>query len=328
MDATVFNAKTIERKMLEKANKGKHKLVWLNTLLDTGPVEFVKTEAIIVSPNDNVSAPIIEKLKNRGVKYIAAYSTGTHHIDVGAAAKCGIKVANAPIVSPNAVAEHAVALLLTLLRKIREADKRVHELSFDLEGLTGAQLNEKTVGIMGAGQIGSVMARIMHGFGCRILMYNRSVKQNLVEKYELEFTSFENLVQQSDVISIHLPLVGETKHLLNGEAFNKMKPGVIIINTARGEIIETSALVKALQDGRVGAAGLDVYEFEKDIFYKNDNTGPLKDPLLAYLLGNPYVLITAHQAYATETTIRQRAQSVIDTLEKWDRGERPEYQVI
>ncbi|MFM8314017.1 MAG: 2-hydroxyacid dehydrogenase, partial [Deltaproteobacteria bacterium] len=239
-------------------------------------------------------------------------------VDVKAAKELGIPVVRVPAYSPHAVAEHAVALILTLNRKTHRAHDRVRDGNFSLDGLVGQDLYRKTVGIIGTGKIGSVFAEIMSGFGCRVVAYDVTPELSLKNKLKLEYVSLDDLYSTSDIISLHLPLTPTTRHLIDASAISKMKKGVQLINTGRGGLIDSKALIQALKKGQIGSAGLDVYEEEEALFFKDHSNEVIQDDLLARLLTFPNVLITAHQAFLTEDALHQISETTLRSLSDFE----------
>ena len=236
------------------------------------------------------------------------------------AATLGIRIVRVPAYSPHAVAEHAVALLLALDRKICRAYNRVRELNFSLEGLVGFDLNGKTVGIIGTGKIGSVLARIMKGFGCQVLAYDVRPDEGLASSGIVEYVDLGALFLESDVISLHVPLLPETRHMIGEGALAQMKRGVYLLNTGRGALIDSQALIDALKSGHVGAAGLDVYEEEEGVFFRDLSNEVLQDDTLARLLTFPNVIITSHQAFLTREALQNIAQITLQNISDFESG--------
>ena len=271
--------------------------------------------------NDRVDAEAIGNLAGGGVRLLALRSAGYNHVDLTAAAARGLRVVRVPEYSPYAVAEHAVALILTLNRKIHRAFGRVREANFSLEGLVGYDLHGKTVGVVGTGRIGVVFARILRGFGCRILAYDLKPAAELAADAGVTYVDLPTLYRESDIVSLHVPLTPETVHLVDADALAAMKRGVCLINTSRGALIDTPALITALKQGRVGAAGLDVYEEEAGIFFSDLSDQVLQDDVLARLLTFPNVLVTAHQAFLTREALARIAETTLESVQAFERGE-------
>jgi D-lactate dehydrogenase len=264
--------------------------------------------------NDRLGASVLEKLASGGTRLIALRCAGFNNVDLEAAAKWGIRVARVPEYSPHAVAEHAVALILSLDRKIHRAHARVREGNFSLEGLVGFDLHGKTVGVVGTGRIGAVFAKIMLGFGCRVLAYDRAQNEELAGLPGLRYVELPELLRESQIISLHVPLTPSTRHLIDGHAIDRMRPGVMIINTGRGALIDTQALVRGLKSGRIGSAGLDVYEEEEGVFFEDLSNQVLQDDTLARLLTFPNVLMTSHQAFLTTEALSNIARTTLKNV--------------
>jgi D-lactate dehydrogenase len=277
-------------------------------------------KSICLFTSDDASAPVLERLYEMGVRFIALRSAGYNHVDLQKAAGLGIKVANVPAYSPNAIAEHAVAMMMALNRKLVVADNRVKRHDFRLDGLIGFDMNKKVAGIVGLGFIGSVLAKILHGFGCTLLGCDMHPNKELTEKYGLVYTDLDTLCRESDIISLHIPLSPQTKYLINKEKIALMKDGVMLVNTARGGIVDTQALIGGISSGKIGSFGMDVYEKEAGIFFYDHSSKPLEDDTLAQLIALPNVLITAHQAFLTDTALRNIADTTTYNLKCWADG--------
>jgi D-lactate dehydrogenase len=269
--------------------------------------------------NDRLDADALRVLHAGGVRLIALRSAGYNHVDLAAAAHLALPVVRVPEYSPYAVAEHAVALLLALNRKIPRAANRVRDANFSLDGLVGVDLHGKTVGIIGTGRIGDVMATIMLGFGCRVLAFDLQKRQGLIDR-GVRYVDLPDLYRMSDVISLHVPLTPKTRHLIDVAALQSMKRGVMIINTGRGALIDTRALIDALKGEHVGAAGLDVYEEEEGLFFRDLSDQVLQDDVLARLLTFPNVLITAHQAFLTQEALANIAETTLANVRTFEQG--------
>ncbi|EAR01731.1 2-hydroxyacid dehydrogenase [Maribacter sp. HTCC2170] len=322
MKLLVYSAKDFEIPFLEKANSAQHKVRYIPEALDSNTaIKAIGFEAISIFSGDDASLVVLEKLRDLGVKYITLRSAGYNNIQIKAAKRFGLKVANAPDYSPNAIAELAVALLMTINRKIIVADKQVHAHNFDQKNLLGCDLVHKTVGVIGVGRIGSVMVKIMHGFGCNILAHDLQPNGDLVEKYQVKYTSLEELYAQSDIISLHVPLTHETHYMVSENAFNLMKPTVVLLNTARGAVVDTKTLIKVLKEKRIAGYATDVYEKEKGIFFKDHSARGIQDERLLTLLSFENVLLTPHQGYVTKEALKNIADITFANLNCWADGE-------
>lgn len=318
MKTFVYSTHTYEKIYLEEAQNNLVKLTLSSKSLNMATVNLCKGyTAISIFTTDLVTAPILEQLHENGVRFIALRSVGYDHVSLEKASELNIKVANVPHYSPNAIAEHAVLLILSLVRKLKIGQQLMGQNDFRLDQLIGFDLKGKTIGIIGTGLIGSTFAAILHGFGCKILAYDIQENQKLKEETGISYTSLENICEKSDVISIHCPLNNATQHLFNAHLFEQMKNNVIIINTARGGIINTKDLLDALKTGKIGAAGLDVYEHEKAIFFEKRQDSKLTDQLFETLRKQPNVLITCHQAFLTKEALQEIAKTTINNLVEW-----------
>jgi D-lactate dehydrogenase len=255
------------------------------------------------------------------VLYITLRSTGYNNIHVKAAKRFGLKVANAPDYSSHAIAEHTVALLMAINRKIDIAVRQVRSYNFEQKNLLGFDLVGKTIGIIGTGRIGSLMVKIMHAFGCKILAHDLFPKRILIEQFGVEYVDVVQLYRQSDVISLHVPLTQDTHYMLNETAFKKMKPDVLLINTARGAVVDTRDLIKALKENLIAGYAADVYENEKGIFFKDNSKKGISDDNLKTLLSFKNVLITPHQAFITKEALSNIAEITFANINCWARGE-------
>ncbi|MFV3412196.1 2-hydroxyacid dehydrogenase [Pseudomonas nitroreducens] len=276
-------------------------------------------EVVCPFVNDDLSRPVLEHLAAGGTKLIALRSAGYNHVDLAAAQALGLAVVRVPAYSPHAVAEHGVGLVLALCRHLHRAYNRTREGDFSLHGLTGFDLHGRSVGIIGSGQIGEVFARIMSGFGCHILAYD-PYPNRAIEALGGRFVELDELLAQSDIISLHCPLNEATKHLINAQSLARMKHGAMLINTGRGALVDTPALIEALKSGQLGYLGLDVYEEEADIFFADRSDQPLQDDVLARLLTFPNVIITAHQAFLTREALAGIAQTTLANIAAWKAG--------
>lgn len=318
MKAVAYSIKPFEKEYLAKANRKKHDITLISNPLGPDTAIYAQgKDAVIVFTNDDVSAPVIERLAALGVKFIVTRSAGTDHIDQAAAAAFGLKIANVPSYSPQAVAEHAVGMAFALNRQMMKADQHSHEFDFRNDDLVGFNFSGKTVGVIGLGHTGQAVAAIYHGMGCRVIGFDAKFPRNL--RY-IKPVSLEQLLQTADIISLHIPLTDETRHFINQESLKMMKQGVMLINTSRGLLIDTADLLTALESRKVGYLGLDVYEFEKGLFFEDHQQDTVKDALLVKLLSHPNVLITPHQAYLTREALQEIADQTIKNLDLWQAG--------
>jgi len=323
MDVLVYDTKKYDRETLNAANAdagAPHKLVFVESLLNERTASLADGfPAVSLFVNDDASAPVLERLAHGGVRLITLRSTGFNNVDLDAAARCGLTVMRVANYSPYAVAEFAVALLLAVNRKLHRAYNRTREGNFALDGLQGYDIHGKTVGVIGTGRIGAVFARIMHGFGVTLLGYDLTPHPECLA-LGMRYVSLDALLAESDVISLHTPLLPSTYHLINAEALAKMKRGVILINTSRGALVDAEALIEALKSGHVGAVGLDVYEEEEGLFFRDRSDQIITDDVFARLMTFPNVLITGHQAFFTYEALAQIAATTIRNLSDFEAG--------
>jgi len=270
--------------------------------------------AVCIFVNDRADRACLEALAKIGVKHVALRCAGFNRVDLPAAKEFGFSVTRVPAYSPYAVAEHAVALLLALNRKIPRASNRVRELNFSLSGLVGFDLHGKTAGIFGTGKIGRAVAQILRGFGMKVLAYDPFPSPEWAKEFGVEYTDAKTLTRECEVISLHSPLTTQTHHIIRRETLELMKPGTILINVSRGALIDTKSLIEALKCGRLGGVGLDVYEEEEGIFFEDLSGQILHDDELARLLTFPNVLITAHQGFLTQEALSEIARVTVSNL--------------
>ncbi len=320
MRVAVFSAKRYDQTHLGEAVGGRHELVYLEPRLDLSTAGLAGgAEAVCVFVNDDASAPVLERLAGLGVRFLVLRSAGFNHVDVEAAHRLGVRLARVPRYSPHAVAEHALALILALDRKIHRAYARVREGNFALDGLLGFDLHLRTVGIVGTGAIGAAVAQILRGFGCRLLGFDVTPDPACVA-IGVEYVELDRLFAESDVITLHCPLTPSTHHLIDDEAVSRMKPGVMIINTSRGGLIDTPAVIEGLKSGHVGYLGLDVYEEEGDLFFEDLSDRVIVDDVFSRLLTFPNVIVTGHQAFFTKNALEQIASTTAANLDAFERG--------
>lgn len=321
MKAAAYSIKSCEKELLIKANHKKHDITLISNRLTLETAAYAEgKEAVLVFSCDDVSAPIISKLKEMGVKYITTRTTGTDHIDLRAAAAARIKVANIPAYSPESIAEHAITLMLALCRNIIPAHQQMMEYDFTLDSLTGTTIRNKTVGIVGMGQTGAVLAQILRGFGAHVLVSDVNNVELECLKIGAKQVSFDEVLQQSDIISFHVPLNGKTRYMVNKETINKMKDGVMLINVSRGAVFNSKDVYDALQRNKISKIGMDVYEFEHNLFFFNHRGKPLNDQLLKSFIQHSRVLLTPHQAFLTYEALQVIADKTIRNLDLWAAG--------
>jgi D-lactate dehydrogenase len=319
----VFSTRPYDRRFLEaESEHHDHDLTFLEARLDSTTVKLADGhDAVCAFVNDDLSAPVIEALAERGVTLISMRCAGFNNVDLEAARSHHVTVARVPAYSPYAVAEHTVALMLAVERRLHRAYNRVREGNFALEGLLGFDLRNKRIGIIGTGRIGQIVARIMRGFGCSLRAYD-PFPNDEVRDYGVRYVDLDTMFAECDVITLHCPLTPETHHLIDEAAINKMKPGVMIVNTSRGALIDTRAAIEGLKDGRIGNLALDVYEEEGDLFFEDLSDRVIQDDVFSRLLTFPNVFITAHQAFFTEEALTNIAQTTLGNASAFARGER------
>lgn len=284
-------------------------------------------DAICVFVNDKVDAPALEILKEQGVKLVALRCAGFNNVDIEKAKALGIGVVRVPAYSPYAVAEHTLGLMLTLNRKLHKAYTRVRDGNFALDGLLGFDIHNKTIGVVGTGKIGQIFCKLMHGFGTRILAFDKFPNQEM-QDMGVEYVDLQTLYQQSDIISLHCPLTYETYHMINDYAIAAMKPGVMIVNTSRGPLIDTNAVIEGLKKGKVGYLALDVYEEEEALFFEDLSEKVIHDDQFVRLETFPNVLITAHQAFFTKEAIQNISDTTFKNIKDFLETNHSENQVL
>ena len=321
MKVAVFDTHKFDREALEAANISKHELYFLELRLteQTAPLAL-GCGAVCLFANDRADAQALRILKELGVKLIALRSAGYNHVDIKSAIQLGLTVVRVPEYSPYAVAEHAVGLLLSLNRKIHKAHNRVHEMNFSLDGLVGFDLHGKTVGVIGTGRIGKVFCQIMRGFGCKVIAYDTTPDTPWATQFGVFYFNRDQLFKDSDILSLHIPLTPETRHIIDATAIDLMKKSLIIINTGRGALIDTKALIKSLKSHAIGGACLDVYEEESGIFFSDLSESGIADDLLARLLTFPNVLMTSHQAFLTHEALKNIADTTLQSISTFEAG--------
>ena len=328
MNVTVFSTQPFERDYLLQANADRHHLQLLEAGLSANTAPLAQgSQAISVFTADDVSAAMLEQLWEHGVRAVLVRATGHGNVDLETAHRLGMRVANVPEFSPYATAEYAVALILTLCRHLRQADQQVRANDFALEKLVGFNLHGKTVGIIGIGRVGEVVAQILHGFGCRLLGHDPQPRPELSQALGLRYVSLPELCAQADIITVHTPLTDETTHLLDEQVLGSMKRGVLLVNTSRGGVLDTAAAIKALESGQLGFLGLDVYEGEDELFFANHSRDPLRDQTFAHLLTLNNVLVTGHQAFLTREALTDIALAVVAAFDAWEQGRPAEHEL-
>jgi len=326
MKAAIYSIKPYEKPFLDAANAApagtaaSHELAYLNAQLTAATAELARgCPAVSIFVGDDASAPILRALHAGGTRMLALRSAGFNHVDLTEADRLGLTVLRVPAYSPYSVAEHAVGLMVTLNRKFHRAFNRVREQNFSLDGLMGFDMHGKTAGVIGTGKIGEGVCKILSGFGCRVLASDPVTNPACVS-LGATYVPLPTLYAQSDIISLHCPLSPATKHLINAAALAMMKPTAMLINTSRGGVIDTRALIVALKRGRIGSVGLDVYEEEGDLFFKDLSAEVVQDDVFVRLMSFPNVLITAHQGFFTHEACTAIAQTTVNNITDFERG--------
>lgn len=315
MKVVAYSIKSFEKEFLAKANGKKHDITLISNALNSQTITYAAgKDAVIVFTNDDVSAPVIHRLADLGVRFIATRSVGTDHIDHVAAALRGIKLANVPNYSPQAIAEHTVALALSLSRHLTKTNELVHNFDFRVDELVGFNFYGKTVGLIGLGNIGRATANIFAGLGCKVIACDSN---NDAFTKHIQSVSMDELLSQSDIISLHVPLTPDTKYIINKATLSLMKKGVMILNTSRGGLLDTADVLDALESRKIGYLGIDVYENEHGLFFEDHHQDTDRDATLEALLAYPNVLVTPHQAFLTSEALQQIADQTIKNLDLW-----------
>ncbi len=325
MRTAVFSTKPHDRRFLDAANRDRgHDLAYFEHRLTPETSRLAQGfPAVCAFVHDDLGPAVLADLGRGGTRLVALRAAGFNNVDLPAAARAGISVTRVPAYSPHAVAEHAVGLILTLNRKLHRAYNRVREGNFALDGLLGFDLCGRTVGVVGTGRIGATFARIMHGFGCRLLLHD-PVPDPGLQQVGGRYVALATLLGESDIISLHCPLTPETRHIVDAAALARMRAGVMLINTGRGALINTADVIGALKTGRIGYLGLDVYEEEEKLFFRDLSREIIQDDVFARLLTFPNVLITGHQGFFTEEALRAIAEETLENISAFEAGRGPE----
>ncbi|SFD00110.1 2-hydroxyacid dehydrogenase [Pragia fontium] len=322
MKLAIYSTKQYDRKYIDIANKrfGLN-LEFFDFKLSPQTAKTAEgCEAVCIFVNDDGSRPVLEELAKLGVKILALRCAGFNNVDLDAAHELGLQVVRVPAYSPEAVAEHAIGLMMSLNRRIHRAYQRTRDANFSLEGLIGFNMHNRTAGIIGTGKIGVATMRILKGFGMRLLAFDPYPSAQALE-LGAEYVDLPTLYAESDVISLHCPLTPENHHLLNAEAFNQMKNGVMIINTSRGGLIDSPAAIDALKQQKIGSLGMDVYENERDLFFEDKSNDVIQDDVFRRLSSCHNVLFTGHQAFLTEEALLSISETTLQNVLQLERGE-------
>lgn len=329
MKVVVYSYKPFEHLHISEADKfGITSEITTQRLTDKTVYLAKGSEAVSIFSSDDASGNVLEMLHANGVKFIALRSTGFNHVDLEKAKELGIKVANVPAYSPYAIAEYALTMMMVLNRKIIEAYNRVSINNFLLNGLVGFDMYGKNVGIIGVGNIGTALAKILHGFGCNVLGYDLQINNELQQKGIVNYVTLSEIYEQSDIISLHVPYTKSTHQIINRDSISQMKDGVMLINTGRGGLINTHDVIAAVYSGKIGYLGLDVYEKESGLFFEDKSNEVVKDELFLELKKLPNTLITGHQAFLTKEALLGMAQKTAYNLNCWKNGIKSENELF
>jgi D-lactate dehydrogenase len=315
MKVAMFSSKGYDRAFFDRSNvEYEHELTYFDTSLNPSTTNLTKGfEAVCLFVNDKVDKETIAQLSDNGVKLIALRCAGFNNVDLQAALEKNIKVVRVPSYSPQAIAEHTIALILTLTRKTHKAYNRLKEGNFSLEKLMGFNLYHKTIGVIGTGKIGTAFCKIMLGFGCKVVAYDIEESKEIKDS-GIEYKTLNEVLQESDIISLHCPLTPKTHYLLNSESIATMKNGVMVINTSRGALINTPHMIDALKTGKVGHLGIDVYEQEENLFFKDLSGSVIQDDVFERLMSFHNVLITPHQGFFTQEALEQITKTTLQNI--------------
>ncbi len=328
MKVAICSAQSHDRRFLSKANSSfGHELVFFDSHLNEETRQMVAGfPAVCVFVNDTLNAAVLNTLSQQGTRLIALRCAGFNNVDVKAAIKLGLHLVRVPAYSPHSVAEHSVALMMTLNRHVHGAYNRVRNGNFSLEGLLGFELRGKTCGIIGTGRIGTALAEILRGFGCKMVAHDPQPNPECI-RLGVEYVSLQQLYAISDIISLHCPLNQESMHLVGAQAIAQMKPGVMLINTSRGAVIDTAAVIAGIKSGKIGYLGLDVYEQEGDLFFQDLSNQVIQDDMFERLLTFPNVLITGHQGFFTAEALSGIAQTTLENIALFEKTGRCQNEV-
>lgn len=328
MKIAVFNTKPYDVEYLSKYNEHQIEFKFFDVLLNADTVKLTNGyDGICIFVNDQVNAEVVNELAKNKVKLIVLRCAGFNNVDMEAATEKDIKVYRVPSYSPDSVAEHALALIMALNRKTHKAYNRIREGNFSLDRLKGFDLAGKTVGVIGTGKIGAIFSRIMMGIGCTVVAYDKYPSEELA-KSGVSYLPLEDLLSQSDIVSLHCPLMESTKYIINKNTLSQMKDGVMVINTSRGGLINTADTLEALKSGKVGYLGIDVYEQEEQLFFEDLSESIIQDDLIMRLISFPNVLITSHQGFFTEEALQQIAITTLQNIDDFRNAKASSNQVI
>ncbi|MEZ2354622.1 2-hydroxyacid dehydrogenase [Caballeronia sp. RCC_10] len=328
MDVAIFSSTPYERQYLDEANKAEnHTLKYIDVSLNRDTVGLAEgSGAVCIFVNDKVDADVLEALKQGGTRLLALRCTGFNNVDLETAARLGLKVVRVVTYSPNSVAEHAVALLLAVNRKVHRAYNRTRDSNFSLDGLIGFDLYGKTVAVVGTGKIGCVFAKIMLGFGCKVIGYDPYPSEEFLA-LDARYATPGEIGERADIISLHCPLTPATHHIINVETLKRAKRGALLINTSRGALIDTAAVIAALKSGQLGGLGIDVYEQEASLFFRDLSSEIIADDVFQRLVSFPNVIVTGHQAYLTREALTTICETTLKSITAFEKNEPLENEV-
>lgn len=322
MKIAFFSSKPYDETAFREVAGGSHALTFFEERLSAKTAMLAAGyDVVCLFVNDAADAEAIRILASGGTRMLALRSAGYNHVDLAAARAHGVAVARVPAYSPHAVAEHAIALILALNRRIHRAFNRVREGNFSLDGLMGFDLHGRTAGVVGTGKIGAIVARILHGFGCRVLCFDVAHHPDCAA-LDLEYAALDRLFRESDIVTLHCPLNAQTRYMINADSIASMKKGVMIINTSRGALIDTRAAIQGLKSGRIGYLGLDVYEEEGELFFDDLSNRVIQDDVFMRLLTFPNVIVTGHQAFFTREAIHNIAATTLANIDAFAAGKK------
>lgn len=325
LKVAMFDAKSYDLTSFEKENNNRFNVIPISAGLKASSAELAREcKVVCIFVNDKCDAACVKALAANGVELIALRCAGFNNVDLKACAEYDIDVVRVPSYSPYAIAEHTIALMLMLNRQLHRAYLRNRAGQFIIDGLVGFDMRGKTVGVIGTGNIGRCLINIIDGFGCNVLAYDKFPNEELQSRINLEYTDLDSLQSQSDIITLHTPLLPDTHHIIDKSAIAKMKDGVMLINTSRGGLVDAVALIEGLKSGKIGSAGLDVYEEEADIFFRDISGEVLNDDVFARLLSFNNVVVTSHQAFLTKEALSNIANTTLMNIEEFSQGKRGE----
>ncbi|MDO6810950.1 NAD(P)-dependent oxidoreductase [Zobellia galactanivorans] len=321
MKIAIFSTHEFERPYLEDANNGEHELIFIEEALGLKTVKQAEgCKTVVIFSSDDAGEKVLKELKKREIELLTTRSAGTDHINLTIAKELGILISHVPEYSPNAIAEHCIALTLALYRKLKKTFRQIDTYNFSLNNLVGYEIENKTVGICGTGDIGQPLAKLFFGFGAKVLLFDAKENTYLKKRSYCTYVSKAELFKKCDVISLNLPLNKKTENFVSGAEIDKMKPTAILINTGRGELVDTKAVLSALEDKKIAGFGMDVYENEKGIFYKDLSHEKKKNKLLQSLIQRDNVIVTAHQAFLTDNALQNMMETTFENIAQFESG--------